>query len=435
MGSHSRFSPSSTEREYTCPGSFLLNEMEPDRQSPDAAHGTAAHHIGELCLRLNHDVETYAACVIAVDKRGNCRFVHEKAPLKDDPDFYDETEIELGFEVDDEMVVAVQEYVDRCRVLPGEHFVEVRVEHTDWCPDKDEYGMPLDPQYGTSDHVACIQAGAPGYDESTIVVTDLKYGKGVMVFAKENKQAIKYALGSWKTYDWLYGFKRVVIRICQPRLNHFDEWELTVEELLEWGQKIKERLTLVFAPEPPFQASEKGCKFCKVAYLCASKPGMALYEERHRYVAMQFDDLTGEPIHNPRLLAEEDLMAAYSAAPFYKIAAEAVEKEVFRRLARGESAGRKKLVAAHTHRAWKDEEAAREFLRSKGVDDTKSTTKVFVSPAGAEKLLPRALWPDLEGLYERPPGRPCVVDESDPRPPYRDRAVVEEFEDIEDDGF
>ena len=162
---------------------------------------------------------------------------------------------------------------------------------------------------------------------------------------------------------------------------------------------------------------------------------MALYEERHRYVAMQFDDLTGEPIHNPRLLAEEDLMAAYSAAPFYKIAAEAVEKEVFRRLARGESAGRKKLVAAHTHRAWKDEEAAREFLRSKGVDDTKSTTKVFVSPAGAEKLLPRALWPDMEGLYERPPGRPCVVDESDPRPPYRDRAVVEEFEDIEDDGF
>ena len=65
---HSRFSPSATEREFTCPGSFLLNEMEADRQSPDAAHGTAAHHIGELCLRLDHDVETYAGCLIAVDK-------------------------------------------------------------------------------------------------------------------------------------------------------------------------------------------------------------------------------------------------------------------------------------------------------------------------------------------------------------------------------
>src|SRR5690606_31016918 len=170
-----------------------------------------------------------------------------------------------------------QEYVDWCRALPGEHYVEVRVEHTAWCPDEDEFGMPLDPQFGTSDHVACIPGGALGYPEATIVVTDLKYGKGVKVFAVENKQAIKYALGAWKEYDWLYNFKHVVIRIAQPRRNHFDVWDLTVEELLEWGDKIKERLTLVFAPDPPFQASEKGCKFCKAAYKCAATPGMALY--------------------------------------------------------------------------------------------------------------------------------------------------------------
>ena len=42
MAGHSRFAPSATEREYTCPGSFLLSEQEPDRQSDDAAHGTAA---------------------------------------------------------------------------------------------------------------------------------------------------------------------------------------------------------------------------------------------------------------------------------------------------------------------------------------------------------------------------------------------------------
>lgn len=426
MGTHSRFSPSSTEREYTCPGSFLLNEMEADRQSPDAAHGTAAHHIGELCLRLNHDVVTYAGCLIAVDKRGNCRFVHEKAPLNE--------ETELAFEVDDEMEVAVQEYVDWCRALPGDHFVEVRVEHTAWCPDEDEFGMPLDPQFGTSDHVACISGGALGYPESTIVVTDLKYGKGVKVFAVENKQAIKYALGAWKEYNWLYDFKHVVIRIAQPRLNHFDVWELTVEELLEWGDKIKERLSLVFAPDPPFQASEKGCKFCKAAYKCAATPGMALYEERKRHVALQFDDLTGEPLHDPREVSEEDLMAAYAAGPLYKIAAEAIEKEVYRRLAAGQSAGRKKLVAAHTHRAWKDDEEARAFLRSKGLDDSKITHKTFVSPAQAEKLLPRALWPELEAYYSQPPGKPCIVDITDPRPPYRDSAVVEEFTDL-DDGF
>lgn len=428
MTGHSRFAPSSTEREYTCPGSFLLNEMEPDHQNQDAAHGTAAHHVGELCLRLDHDVEVYAGCTVAVDLRGHCRFVHENAPLRDDVDLFG-AEAEMGFEVDDEMIVAVQEYVDRCRALPGDHFTEIRVEHTDWCPDKDEFGMPLDPQYGTSDHIACVPEGEPDYEVATIFVDDLKYGKGVKVFAKENKQGIKYALGAWKEYNWLYKFKKVVIRIHQPRLNHFDEWELSVEELLEWGEKIKRRLELVFVEDPPFQASEKGCKFCKISYKCKH-----LHDHLRDIYAMQFDDLTGEPTHDPRLLTHDEVLQAYQAAPLYQIAAEAVEKEMYRRLAHGEPCGRLKLVAANTHRVWKDEEAARKFLRSKGFDDSKTTTKVFVSPAQAEKLLPRAEWPKLGDLWDKPPGKPCIVDITDPRPPYRDNAVLEHF-DVVDDGF
>ena len=428
MAGHSRFAPSATEREYTWPGSFLLSEQEPDRQSDDAAHGTAAHHVGELCLRLNQDVDTYAGCTIAVTPTGDCRFVHEKKPLREE---------ESAYEVDDEMIVAVQEYVDYCRALPGEHFTETRVDHTDWCPDVDEWGEKLGPQSGTADHIACIEAHADEfYDEATIVVTDLKYGKGVQVFAFENKQAIKYALGAWKEHNWEYDFKKVVIRIAQPRLNHFDEWTLTVDELLAWGQKMKERLTLVFAPNPPFQVSEKGCKFCKVAHRCASTPGMALYEERKKHVAMQFDDLTGEPTADFPALTEENLMAAYYAAPLYKIAAEAVEKEVFRRLARGETAGRLKLVASRTQRAWADEEAVLKYLKSKGVDEDRSIKKEVISPAQAEKLLPAEWWPELDGLVTRPPGRPCVVDATDPRPLYRnDASVIEQFDVEDDDGF
>lgn len=421
MGSHSRFSPSATEREYTCPGSFLLNEMMPDRQSPDAAHGTAAHHVGELCLRANLDVDTYAGCTIAVDAKGKCRFVHESAPLLD--------EIEMGFEVDDEMVVAVQEYVDWCRALPGEHFVEVRVEHTNWCPDTDEFGMPLDPQFGTADHIACVSACVE-YPEPTIVVTDLKYGKGVKVFAKENKQAIKYALGAWKLHDWEYGFKHVVIRIAQPRLGHFDEWELTVAELLEWGENIKRRLELVFVEDPPFEATEKGCKFCKVAPTCTH-----LHTHLRNIYAMQFDDLTGEPTHDPRLLTDEELLKAYYAIPLYQLAGDAVQAEMHRRLRHGEPCGRLKLVAAHTHRTWKDEAEVREFLRSKGIDDSKAVTRTLVSPAQAEKLLPKAAWEELGDLWVRPPGKPCIVDETDPRPSYRDSALLEHFDEVDEHGF
>jgi len=402
--------------------------MEDDRQSPDAAHGTAAHYVGELCLRLNHDVDVYAGCTIAVSPKGECRFVHANAPLKDDPDVH-HADTEMGFEVDDEMIVAVQEYVDWCVALPGRHFTEVRVEHTDWCPDKDEFGSKLDPQYGTSDHIACIAAGEhEDYPESTLVVTDLKYGKGVQVFAIENKQAIKYALGTWKEYDWIYRFKRVVIRIAQPRLNHFDVWELSVDELLAWGDKIKKRLELVFVENPPFQPSEKGCKFCKVSYKC--KP---LQVHLHNIYAMQFDDLTGEPLHDTRTLTDEELLQAYSAIPLFRIAGEAIEAEAYRRLSQGESFGRKKLVAAHTHRAWVDETEVKKFMREKGIDDFKIVERKLVSPAQAEKLLPRSLWPELARLYDRPPGKPCIVDESDPRPPYRDHAILEHFD--AGDGF
>ena len=429
MGTHSRFSPSSTEREFTCPGSFLLNEMEDDRQSVDAAHGTAAHYVGELCLRLNHDIDIYAGCTIAVNARGECRFVHSLAPLKDDEDL-DGADVEMGFEVDDEMLVAVQEYVDWCVSLPGEHYTEVRVEHTRWCPDKDEFGNDLDPQYGTADHVACIFAGEhPDYPESTLVVTDLKYGKGVQVFALENKQAIKYALGVWAEYDWIYRFKKIVIRIAQPRLGHFDVWELTVKELLAWGEKIKERLTLVFVDNPPFQPSEKGCKFCKVAYKCK-----ALQTHLHNVYAMQFDDLTHDPLHDPRTLTDEELVQAYNAIPLFKIAGEAIEAEAYRRLSHGEPFGTRKLVAARTHRTWTvDDVEVKQFMRSKGVDDFKVVERKLISPNQAEKLIPRSLWPELARLYDRPPGKPCIVDESDPRPPYRDHAVLDHFDD--GDGF
>lgn len=421
MPGHSRFAPSAEDRNTICPGSFLLNERAPDRQSPEAAEGTAAHHVGALCLQLNHDVEVYAGCLVAVTARGECRFVHEMAPLDE--------HTEMGFEVDDEMLVSVQEYVDQCNALPGEHYVEVRVDHTDWCPDTDEFGDPLGKQEGTSDHIACIAAGvSDDYPESTIVVTDLKYGKGVMVFARENKQAIKYALGAWKEYDWIYGFKRVVVRISQPRLDHFDTWECSVEELLEHGAQSKKRLELVFVEDPPFQASEKGCKFCKVSATCRH-----LHEYLRATHSHHFDDLSGDPVSDPKLLSDEELMQAYYMIPLYKLAEKAIDRELFRRLANGQPVANKKIVASRQDRAWKDEQAVIAFARKKGLDDDRITTKKLVSPAQLEKLLPRVLWPEMEDLYERPPGGPCMVDASDPRPLYRCDSLVEHFD--ADDGF
>lgn len=415
MAGHSRFAPSATEREYSCPASFVLNEAEPDRQSFDAAHGTSAHHVGQLCLSNNHDMGLYAGCTLAVTAQGETRFVHENAPANED---------EMTFEVGDEMVHAVQRYVDWCRELPGDHFVEVRVEHTPWCPDKDEWGDKLAPQFGTSDHVAC----RPG----VLVVTDLKYGKGVQVFAKDNKQAIKYALGVWLEYDWLYKFEKVIIRIAQPRLDHFDVWELTVDELLAWGERIKRRLELVFTDYPPFGPTEKGCKFCKVAARC--KP-LAQFLDGARALHFENEDVG---FIEANLLTVEDLSAAYRLHPLYMIRFEAIEREIKQCLGSGIEVPELKMVESSTHRKWKDESAAREFLVKQGLPKDKLIVTKLISPNQAEQLLTREAIVMLAEHWRKPAGGPTIVSVDDPREPWtaRHARYAEGFDNEDfDDGF
>ena len=408
---HSRFAPSATEREYSCPASFLLVEGIPDHNSVDSAHGTAAHHVAALCLEHNHDCSLYAGCRVAVTDKGKCRFITEPHPLRDG---------EMAFEVDDEMVDAVQDYVDWCRESPGEHFTEVKLEHTKWCPDKDENGDKLGPQYGTSDHIAI-------YD-GVLDVTDLKYGKGVKVFAKENKQGIKYALGALEEYGWMYDIKTVRIRICQPRLDHRDVWECTVEELLEWGAKIKKRLELVFVEDPPFGPSEKACKFCKVSGRCKALQAY-IFAER----ALDFDDLTEQPI-STKLLTDEELRSGWKMIPLLKIQIQNIEKEVMNRHLEGRKITGFKIVQSNTHRKWIDPDTVVEELAKIGIPRSESTKPKLISPNEAEELMQKKDRSKIAHLWIKPPGGATVVDESDPREEYDPNAkIIAEFD--FDDGF
>ena len=418
---HSRFSPSATERDTACPPSFLLNEMLPDRNSVDSAHGTAAHYVADKCLKADKDAEVFAGCRVAVGPKGECTLLHEKRALKDD---------EMEFDVDDEMVNGVQLYLDLCREPEGDHFYEVRVDHTDWCPDKDEHGEPLGQQFGTADHVCC----AP----RVLYVDDLKYGKGVKVFAKGNKQALKYALGTWKEYDWIYGFEKVVIRIIQPRLDHVDVWELTVDEMLEWGAQIKADLTKVFDPKAAFGPGEKQCKFCKVSGRC--KPQEVFI---HSITALAFDDESKDGLappdfaNNPNILTFDEMEEAWRMLPLLKLRMEAIETRVRNALMDEEPFPGLKLVEGNTHRKWHSEKKAQAWLKKHGVPQAKLYKKKFASPAEAERLLPAAAHKELTeaNLFFKPRGGPVIADAQDKRPQYQVQEDHIDAFDNEDDGL
>lgn len=416
MAGHSRYSCSSWPRATRCAASVLASLGYPDESSVFADEGTAAHFVSELCLTNKRMSEAYAGCVVAVPPHDveqnpdgswpDCFFVHEKRPA---PQNW------RTFEVGDEMVHETQRYIDWCVELPGEHHVEIRVDVSDVCPIED--------QKGTSDHIAC----EPGI----LTVTDLKYGKGEQVFAEDNEQALGYAWGAFKEFDWLYDFQTIRIRICQPRLNHFDVWEITREELFAKIDIIREKLARCEDPNAEFSPDKKACRFCKHAPYC-----VALKEATFEANVMLLDDLTDEPVVELESLTVDDLYDAYHLIPLVSVRINAIEREVHRLLMAHKEVGDLKLVESITHRQWEKPSAAEKYLVKHGVPPEKirPPSTFALSPSQAEKLLPAKMREGLKEFWRKPPGQPVVVHADDGRPSYFDRNL-DAIADLDDDDW
>jgi hypothetical protein len=250
LGGHSVFAPSASAMWLLCSGSLIPNLLAEDNAGIDAAYGTVAHGVGERWLQTGYRPDDLVGTVEIVDEG------HEKFLIL----------------IDDDMLDHVERYVNWCEDLPGVKFVEQRVDFSQL--------TPIPKQGGTADHIACLPR--------KMVITDLKMGKGVKVYATNNSQALLYALGSFYRWDWAYDFQEIEIRIAQPRLDHFDTWTVTREYLLEFAEYVRERAALAWQPDAPRTAGEKQCQWCKVKSTCAN---FATYMAE--FVEGAFEDLDG----------------------------------------------------------------------------------------------------------------------------------------------
>lgn len=202
-GGHSVFAPSAAHRWMQCPASLraslLAKVASVDEDGTPlggssffSVEGTAAHHLAEVWLNGG---------VCPDHLRGQT---------------FERDGIEVTF--DDEMFVEVERYVDWCNDLGnGLRLVETKVFFGDL--------FPIPNQGGTCDFLHYLRRTA------TLTITDLKYGKGVRVFAEHNQQGLLYAIGAVNHLKNRYGpanvpLEKIVIRIAQPRLDHFDTWEI-----------------------------------------------------------------------------------------------------------------------------------------------------------------------------------------------------------------
>lgn len=414
FGDHSIFSPSGSAMWANCSGSLIPNLFQSDTAGQDAAIGTVAHGVGEEWLKSGVRPDHLIDTVKEISEGDNA----------------------FSVTIDHSMMEYVGQYVDWCIYLPGTHFVETRVDFSDL--------TPLKKQTGTADHAACTFG--------KLVITDLKFGQGVQVYAKESTQGLLYAYGFFKRYDELFDFQTIIIRIAQPRLGHFDDWEITREELLSWAAWLKARAYAAWCKDAVRTPGDKQCKWCRIKTDCAAH---AVFVER--LVDGVFDNLddpitsdemmsvgqrieSGDLLFNPISLGSLNVAQKATLLPYRKMVESwfaDIHADLETRCLNGEDIPGYKLVTGKSNRVFTNNEDAAETLEMLGLPEDVIHPRGMITPAQAEGALTKVgfkrkeLPTLLNSVVRKPPGKQTMAPDTDKRQAVA--SVVSDTFDNQDD--
>lgn len=246
---HAKYSASGSKRWLSCPASIQASESYPNIETEAAREGTNAHH----CL------ETFMIAYLAGWKNGS-----EEAIAKMLRKTYPRAMVRHAHEA--------FSYIIRRSEGADEILAETKV---------DASHFTMKGQFGTVDAALVFL-----FDK--LVVIDFKYGAGVPVMPEENTQAIYYALGIAKEFD--YNFAEVELVILQPRDGHargpIRSWTIPIQKLLSYIPIFKEGVARCEDPLADFNAGEEWCMFCP------AKPGCVAYSElRHEQAQGDFTEV------------------------------------------------------------------------------------------------------------------------------------------------
>lgn len=364
---HAILSPSSAKRWINCTPSALLAEEAGSKSSVYAEEGTLAHEIAEYALTKYLEGEYDP-------------IIDDAVPLKDE-----HLENPL-FGVD--MANCIREY---CEFVIGEGyemqkqdgecrtFLERRIDITDFAPDS----------FGSVD-VTLVS-------DKTIHIIDLKYGAGVKVYADMNEQMLMYALGTLKSLESDH-IEKIRMTIAQVRLDHYDTFEMSKGELLDWAEKVLKPAAKAAIQGEGKQVIGSWCGFCPVKAQCRAQRDAILadFEEKPE----------------PLLLSDEEIVDLIGKIDTYKSWIESVNKYVYDRAIQGHKWEGYKLIAGRTSRVIKDEAKIRQTLLNEFLEDEVLNIKLK-GITDLEKLLGKKVFSARFGdAIESRPGAPKLVPES-----------------------
>lgn len=341
MTAHAKFGASNAKRRMGCPGSMQAEAPFPNESSPYAELGTAAHELGEYCLVNN--------IARADECRGN--------------------EIN-GHVVDDNMIAAVQVYLDHVRAIAVSEPTICRYEKR-FSLDKLDPPMPM---FGTAD---CIIYGK---ESGTLYVLDYKHGQGVAVEVEDNAQLKYYALGAILEIGDKAPVNKVTTVVVQPRAMHsagpVRQHSYTRDEIMDFGTELIDAAHEAMKPDAPRIAGDH-CKFCLAAGTCSALRNNALEIAQDEFGAVRnINDLT------PAEIADY-----LEKVPLIEEWIKSLRRHANNLLETGGTLPGYKLVEKRPTRRWRTEEEFVAWATQEGLDDDDIYEKKLKSPSQIERIV------------------------------------------------
>lgn len=369
---HAKLSLSSSARWLACPPSALKNAELPDVTSAYAELGTEAHTLCEYQVKKSIGEKV-------------------RSPTED-LEHYD---AEMQRCADEYQQFVTEQIEDIRRACPDPTIlVEQRLDLSEYIPES----------FGTAD---CIIAG-----DGTAVVIDYKHGLGIEVSADHNTQLMCYGLGMCLLFEGVYEIENVRMCIFQPRKNNVSVFEMPREELFRWAEEVlRPTAQLAFKGEGEYRAGAH-CQFCKIRQTCRKRAEYNLELARYDFAM-------------PDTLEDEEIEAILDRAAELAAWASDVQEYALKAALAGKKWAGHKLVAGRSTRRYIDENAVAEAVSRAGYDPYE---KKLLGITAMTSLLGRKKFSELlDGLIDKPPGRPTLVPASDKRPELVVTTAQEDF--------
>lgn len=271
---------------------------------------------------------------------------------------------------------------------------------------KIDYSTYAPEGFGTGDCIVIAR--------NVLHVFDFKYGKGVPVSAYENPQMKLYALGAYTEYSFLYPITTVKMAIIQPRLDSISEYELSIEELLKWGESIKPIAQKAFKGEGEFVPGEH-CTFCRAKAQCRARA--------EKYTALESFNYMKPPLISNEEVGEI-LVKAEKLAAWVKN----LENYALAELLKGNDITGWKAVHGRSTRQFIDIDAAFNTLKANGTDEALLYERKPLTLTEVEKIVGKAKFNELLNSFVNiPPGKPTLAQLSDKREPIKNLSAKEIF--------